>query len=226
MIPIRDTLPHRTLPIANYVLMALCTAGFVWELRAGPALEGLIDAHSLIPARFLALGERVGFYSPEIYAPFLTSTFLHAGGLHFATNMLFLGIFGGNVEDRLGHLRYPLFYLAGGLAAGLAHVAAHPTSVVPALGASGAIAAVMGAYFLLYPRSWIVSIIPPLFWIRFRIPALVYLALWFAMQLYMGSRALEQQLGQSGVAWWAHAGGFGFGVAVVMWIGRRPRAER
>lgn len=226
MIPIQDSTPQRHFPLMNYALVGLCTAAFVWEVMAGPLLEERIDQYALIPARFLALGDRVGYWLPEIYAPFLTSTFLHGGPLHFGMNMLFLWIFGGNVEDRLGHVGYLGFYLLGGVFAGAAHVAAHPESVVPTIGASGAIAAVMGAYLLLYPRAWIVSFIPPFFWLQFRVPALLYLALWFAMQIYMGNRALADDPTAGGTAWWAHAGGFVFGAAAVLWIGRHPKGRR
>ncbi len=224
MIPIRDSVRQRHLPFVNYLLIALCGAAFAWELRAGPMLEDTLQSYALIPARFLALGERGGFFQAALYTPFITSTFLHAGAAHFLTNMLFLWTFGGNVEHRLGHLGYPMFYLAGGWAAGFAHVAANPSSVIPTIGASGAIAAVMGAYFLLYPRAWIRSFVPPFFWLRFEIPAVLYLALWFGLQLYMGSLALNAEAG--GVAWWAHAGGFAFGAGVIMLIGRRrPSAQ-
>ena len=123
----------------------------------------------------------------------------------------------------MGHAGYPLFWLAGAVVAGLAQVAAHPDSVVPMIGASGAIAAVMGAYFLLYPRAWIVSIVPPFFWVQIRVPALLYLAFWFGVQVYMASAADETA--HAGVAWWAHAGGFAFGMAIVVWIGWRTSDE-
>ena len=223
MIPVRHSLPQRQLPFVNYALIAGCTAGFAWEFSTGADLEAAIQELALIPARFLALGERGGFWRPDLWGPFVTSTFLHAGILHFATNMLFLWIFGGNVEDRLGHLGYPLFYLAGGVIAGLTHVAANPASTVPTIGASGAIASVMGAYFVLYPRAWIVSFIPPFFWLQFQIPALLYLLVWFSLQVYMGSLALEASSNEAGVAWWAHAGGFAFGLATIVAIGRRRR---
>ena len=223
MIPLRDTAPQSRLPLANWALLALCAAGFVEEIRAGPGLENMIHEFGLIPARFVTLGERAGFTAPDVWTPFVTSAFLHGDALHFASNMLFLWIFGGPVEGRMGHAGYPLFWLAGAVVAGLAQVAAHPDSVVPMIGASGAIAAVMGAYFLLYPRAWIVSIVPPFFWVQIRIPALLYLAFWFGVQVYMASAADEKA--HAGVAWWAHAGGFAFGMAIIVWIGWRTSDE-
>lgn len=220
MIPLRHSLRHRSVPLANWALIALCTAAFAWELRAGRGLESAIEEWALVPARAVTLAARGEFYLPEFWAPFVTSTFLHAGALHYLSNMLFLWIFGGGVEDRLGHLGYPAFYLAGGFAAGLVHVAVNPDSATPTIGASGAIAAVMGAFFVLYPRAWIVSIIPPLFWLQFQIPALLYLAFWFALQVYMGTLAMAAEPGEVSVAWWAHAGGFAFGLVTISLLGR------
>jgi len=220
LIPLRDSTPRRTVPIVNLALIATCTAAFVWELRAGPELESAIETWAVVPARFVALFDRQP-WSATLYLPFLSSAFLHAGVAHFAFNMLFLWVFGDNVEDRFGHVRYAIFYLAGAVFAGAAHVTAHPDSIVPTIGASGAIAAVMGAYFVLYPRAWVTSIVLPLFWLRFRVPALVYLAFWFALQLYRGSSALGDKADAAGVAWWAHAGGFAFGALAIVLLGRR-----
>lgn len=220
MIPIRDTTPLERFPLVNYTLVAACTAAFVWEIRVSPELETVFHTYGVIPARFLALGERGTFLDPDLYAPFVTSTFLHGGSLHFLLNMLFLWVFGGGVEDRLGKPGYLLFYVLGGVIAALTHVAANPTSLVPTIGASGAIAAVMGSYFVLYPRAWVSSFIFPVFWLQFRVPALVFLAIWFGVQLYMGNAPAEDD-GQGGVAWWAHVGGFAFGMATILLLGRK-----
>lgn len=222
MIPIGDTAPQRSLPLATCALIAACAAAFVAELRAGPELDDVVREYGLVPARLMALGRELGFHEPSIYAPLVTSTFLHASGLHFPVNMVFLWVFGGHVEDRMGRVGYLAFYLVGGVVAGLTHVAAHPTSVIPALGASGAIAAVMGAYFLLHPGAWVRSFVFPVFWLTFRVPAALYLGLWFALQLYMGTRVTADG-GSLRVAWWAHAGGFAFGGLVILLIGRGAR---
>ncbi len=138
----------------NHAVIAACTVVFGWELMAGAELDAIIEQYGLVPSRFLALSERHGLVSAELWVPFVSSAFLHGSLGHFAFNMVFLWVFGDNVEDRFGHLRYALFYLAGAVFAGAAQLAANPTSVVPTIGASGAIAAVMGAYFVLYPRAW------------------------------------------------------------------------
>ena len=223
MIPLRDTAPQRRVPFATVLVIALCTASFALELQAGAGIQAMIDRWGLTPQRLLTLGQGIGWLAPEVWLPLLSSTFLHGDALHFGSNMLFLWIFGGHVEDRTGHLGFPLFYLAGGAVAGLAHVVANPASIVPTIGASGAIAAVMGAYFLLFPRAWIVSMVPPFFWVTFRMPALLYLAMWFALQVYM-AQSVDPSSAGGNVAWWAHAGGFAFGAATILWIGPRGGA--
>ena len=221
MIPIRDTLRSRRFPFMNYALIALCAAAFVLELRAGAEIDAFIDAHALYPGRFVALAARHGVFDLALYAPMFSSMFLHAGFAHFAGNMLFLWIFGDNVEDRLGHLGYFVFYLLGGVAAALAHVAASPASVVPTVGASGAIAAVMGAYMLLYPGAHVQSLVLLGFFVRVvSVPAVIWLGIWFVFQIAAGAQSSSAP-GQGGVAWWAHAGGFVFGAATVLVLGLR-----
>ena len=147
--------------------------------------------------------------------------FLHAGFAHFAGNMLFLWIFGDNVEDRLGHVGYALFYLLGGVVAALAHVAASPASLVPTVGASGAIAAVMGAYMLLYPGAHVQSLVLLGLFVRVvSVPAVIWLGIWFVFQIVAGAQSSSVP-GQGGVAWWAHAGGFVFGAVAVIVFGLR-----
>jgi membrane associated rhomboid family serine protease len=227
LIPLRDLNPSQRFPIVNYTIMILCGLGFFTELSAGAGLEDLFSVHGLVPARFLALADRSGLLDPALYVPLITSTFLHAGLLHFLGNMLFLWIFGDNVEDRMGHLGYALFYVTGGVAAGLAHVVANPESTLPTVGASGSIAAVMGAYLLLYPRAKVVSLVVVFFFIRIvSVPAVIYLAVWFGFQILSGSVAQATAPGQGGVAWWAHAGGFAFGVATVALLGLRAWPTR
>ena len=228
MIPIRDDIPARAIPFTNYALIALCAISFGTEIVLGTGVDRLIEENGLIPERFLTLGERFGFLQLALYSPFVTSIFLHGGYLHFLLNMLVLWIFGDNVEDRMGHAGYALFFLFGGAFAGAAHVVANPSSVVPTIGASGAIAAVMGAYLLLYPRARIESLVLFGFSLRWlSVPAIVYLVAWLALQLLQGSLALDGEAQTGGVAWWAHAGGFLFGVGLVSVLGLRapPRLE-
>lgn len=216
MIPIRDENPTRRFPVVNYLLILMNILVFLWQLSLGPQGENALYAMALIPAKFLS-----GINLSNVGSIF-TSMFMHAGLAHILGNMLYLWIFGDNVEDALGHFRYLLFYLAGGVAASLTHVFLYPTSTVPTVGASGAIAAVLGAYLLLFPNRRVVTLIPLGFFIQFaRIPAVVVLGLWFVLQLFQGTMALGmQQLG--GVAFWAHIGGFVFGMVFGPLL-RRPQ---
>jgi membrane associated rhomboid family serine protease len=156
--------------------------------------------------------------------PFFSSMFLHGGWLHLIGNMWALWIFGDNVEDRLGHLRYFAFYLASGIAAGLLHVLVNPDSMVPTVGASGAIAGVMGAYFRFYPQAKVQTLIPPFFvGPFFELPAVLFLGWWFLLQFCNGSLSLGPRGNFGGVAWWAHVGGFLFGLTACLFVSRRPR---
>jgi len=223
VIPIHDTIRSERWPVVNYALIALCTWAFWLELKAGPDLDAFVNQHALLPARFVKSWARSGF-ELGLFEPFLASMFLHASFTHYAGNMLFLWIFGDNVEDRMGHLGYALFYLAGGLAAGATHVLANPSSVVPTVGASGAIAAVMGAYMLLYPGSRIVTLVILVFFVRtIEVPAFTWLGLWFLFQV-LATGASNAAPNGGGVAVFAHIGGFAFGAAVVLLLGlRAPR---
>ncbi|HTO07582.1 MAG TPA: rhomboid family intramembrane serine protease [Myxococcota bacterium] len=225
MIPIRDTIQSRTFPFVNYAFIGLCAFVFYLEITAGADLDAFVNDHALIPATFVKMVSNRGLRLDEL-APFFTSMFLHAGFMHFAGNMLFLWVFGDNVEDRMGHVGYALFYLAGGVAAGAAHVFANPHSVIPTVGASGAIAAVMGAYMLLYPQSRVESLLIIFVFVRvISVPAVVWLGLWFVFQLLSGSAA-GRGADQGGVAFFAHVGGFVFGAAVVLLLNLRAPPRR
>ena len=201
-------------------LIALNVAVFAYELSLGSALEGFLRTYGVVPSR-LAEG--------WTWTPILTSMFLHGGWLHLILNMWFLWIFGDNVEDRLGHARYLLLYLAAGVAAVVAHVTANPDSAVPTVGASGAIAGVLGAYFVAYPRARVTTLIPIFVFIHIAdLPAWVVLGMWFVLQFLSGALAVgTTQASAGGVAWWAHIGGFGAGVLLMplLSIGR-PRSRR
>jgi len=222
VIRIQDSAPVKRFPVVNMAIVTACAASYVmilyaqWVGEGTATLNTIIDRYGLIPARFFALLDRQEFFSTALYKPLFTAPLVHSGLLHFVLNMLFLWVLGDNVEERFGHLKYAAFYAAGSVAAGLAHVVMNPRSVIPAVGASGGIAAVMGAYLILYPRSWITfKAIPP--WISLRMPAWFILVGWFILQVFSG---LADRKGSSGVAWWAHLGGFTFGCAVVFWRGR------
>lgn len=216
MLPISDNVPARSRPIVNYMLMAACLLAFLYELSLGHQAGTFVKVHGMIPARLTGQAELITT-AGRVLSPWptlLSCMFLHAGWLHLLGNMWFLYIFGDNVEDRLGHLGFLVFYLAGGVAASGVHVVMHPGSPVPVVGASGAVAAVMGAYLLLYPRAMIVTLVPifllPYFLL---LPAVVFLALWFVVQLFGGFSAGSQMA--TGVAWWAHVGGFVAGMTAV-----------
>ncbi len=204
MFPIRDHNPSTRTPFVTYALILANVAVFLsyWPLFANPAaLDAFFRTWSLIPAE----GRPVSF---------LTSMFLHGGLMHLAGNMLFLWIFGDNLEDEMGHLNYLLFYLAGGVGAGIAQVVSEPASQIPMVGASGAIAAVMGGYLLMFPRARVdVLVILIVIFRIIPIPAWLMLGLWFALQIVSGASA---PAGVGGVAYWAHAGGFLVGVVLTL----------
>jgi len=224
MIPVRTSVPSRYPPLVTYALIGANVLVFLFQTSLPPqAEEAFIYLYGLVPARYTDPGWalRVGL-PPDDYLPFLTTMFLHGGWLHLILNMWTLWLFGDAVEDRLGHLRYLVFYLACGLAASGAHAFVNADSTIPAVGASGAIAGVTGAYARLFPRAWIVLLVPVLFIpLFFEVPALVYLAFWFITQLLQGTVGLAMP-DVGGVAWWAHIGGFVAGLVLAPLL-HRPR---
>ncbi|HEY6050675.1 MAG TPA: rhomboid family intramembrane serine protease [Thermoanaerobaculia bacterium] len=225
MIPIRDTIPSRHVPVATWSLIAVNLIAFFWQLTLPPAAaRDAMFLFGIVPARFTdpAWAAEVGF--PRSFLPFLTTMFLHSGWLHVIGNMWVLWIFGDNVEDRMGPLRFLVFYLACGISAGLIHVATNAGSRIPAVGASGAIAGVMAAYFVLYPRAQILAMFPIFFWpIFFHVPAWVYLGFWFLVQFFSGAASFASGGEAAGIAWWAHIGGFAFGILTFWAFLRRDR---
>lgn len=215
MIPIRDTIPSRCVPIVTWGLIAANLFIFVEMLQLEPRqLEQIFYLYGIVPARYThpAWARWVGFPIDD-YWPFLTSMFLHGSWMHVIGNMWTLWIFGDNVEDRMGRIRFLLFYLLTGLAAGLTHWVTNPSSTIPTVGASGAVAGVLGAYFVLFPFSRIITMFPVLFWpFFFEFPAVTYLILWFLSQVFSGTLAGLGPEDVGGVAWWAHVGGFAAGV--------------
>lgn len=230
MIPLRDDVPSRSVPFVNYALIALNGLLFMIELGMGARIERFFYEAAVIPALFtgrdhaLSPGEilATSLY-PATGFRLLISMFLHGGWAHFLGNMLYLWIFGDNVEDRLGRLRYLLFYLICGWTASYAHIWSDPASTVPSIGASGAIAGVLGAYMVLYPHARVVTLLPlGLFTQLVKIPAVFFLGFWFLQQFLSGALSLTAQTAQTGgVAWWAHIGGFAAGL-VLVWVLARP----
>jgi membrane associated rhomboid family serine protease len=219
VIPIRDSPRPRTWPAVNVLLIVVNVLVFLFELQLGRQLDGFIEVFGFIPRRFFGWEQLGGApLDPWRYVPLLTANFLHGGWLHIIGNMWFLGVFGDNVEDRLGHGRYLLFYLLCGACSMLIQGMVFPGSRVPAVGASGAIAGVLGAYLLLYPHARVLTLIPIVIIPWFvELPAVVFLGVWFLIQLLNGSAGLSPTAGQAaGVAWWAHAGGFLVGMALCL----------
>ena len=216
MIPLRDVIPSRTTPVITISLIALNVVVFLYQLLLGEQVNDFILYYGLIPAAFS-------------WVAVFTSMFLHGGLLHVGGNMLYLWIFGDNVEDRMGHGRFLVFYLLCGIAAALAQTILNPDSVVPMVGASGAIAGVMGAYFVLYPHSRIVTLVPLfLFFQVMEIPAIFFLGIWFLMQFLSGVGSIATAVGgepAGGIAFWAHVAGFLAGVSGVI-VFRRPERQR
>lgn len=215
MIPLRDVIPSRTTPVVTMVIIAVNALAFWVELSLpGAARQGFLRDFGIVPADF-APGTLV------------TSVFLHGGWLHVLGNMWYLWIFGDNVEDRMGHWRYLVFYMLSGAAAGLAQAAVNAGSYIPTVGASGAVAGVMGAYFVLYPRSRVLTLVPIFIFIRIiEIPAVWFLGFWFLIQLFSGVGSIAYTTGsQGGIAFWAHVAGFAAGL-VGVFVFRRPERQR
>jgi membrane associated rhomboid family serine protease len=211
MIPLRDENPTRSVAVVTIVLIALNAAAFLYELSLPTqrSLNAFFADFALIPA---AITQTPGV---EAYRSVLTSMFLHGGWLHLIFNMLFLWIFGNNIEDSVGHFKFVIFYLLCGIAAAAAQVATQPDSLVPMIGASGAVSGVLGAYLLLFPRARVLTLIP--IWIFIRLvylPAWLLLIVWFALQLLSGAATVGRQTG-GGVAFWAHIGGFVAGMILI-----------
>jgi membrane associated rhomboid family serine protease len=210
VIPLKDEIPSRTTPIVNYVLIAVNLLVFGYELSLGRFLDPYIYDHAVIPAQFLSAG-----LTAEQLARLTATMFFHGGWLHLLSNMLYLWIFGDNVEDSMGHFKYLVFYLIVGYFASFAHIFSFPQSGVPLIGASGAIAGVLGAYLILFPRAKVLTLVFLFIFIQVvPIPAVVFLGFWFLLQLLSGTASLADQGAQS-VAFWAHVGGFVAGMLLV-----------
>lgn len=228
MFPLWDDVPSQGVPVVNYAIIATCALAFLLQLAAPADDESLVREFGMIPVRLtdpekkLAIlqgrdaqgqwvEEEIRLDSPvSPWVTLLTSMFLHGGLMHLVGNMWFLFIFGDNVEDRYGHVKYLLMYLLCGVAAGILHIVSAPDSVVPTVGASGAIAGIMGGYLLLYPHARVMSLIPfGIFTRIIPVPAIFFLGFWFLLQLISG---LAENAISGGVAWWAHVGGFATGL--------------
>ena len=225
MIPLRDTIPSQRTAWIVRLLVAANLALFIVEMRQGPRLESFLYRFGVVPAYWASTNLADVAQWPSLALSLVTTQFLHGSPLHLGSNMLYLWIFGDNVEDRLGHGRFLLLYLGSGAMAALVQLLAAPSSSIPMIGASGAIAGVLGAYFLMFPYAQVVTLVPWLFvWDVIRVPAFVFLGIWFVLQWLQGMVTIGQVADMGGVAWWAHVGGFLCGLAlVVIWRARRRR---
>jgi membrane associated rhomboid family serine protease len=221
MIPIRDQIKTRRFPLVNTLLIIINIAVFTLQWLLGADQGGdLLYQFAFIPSNFLTAPTNI-----SNVRNIFTAMFMHAGFLHLAGNMLYLWIFGDNIEDTFGHLPYLVFYLVGGVVATLAHVITNPTSIIPTVGASGAIAAVLGAYLVLYPRSHVLTFIPIGFFMTLKlVPASIVLGLWFILQIFSGVLSLGGP-DVGGIAFWAHIGGFVTGVLLALIFGKRRQID-
>ena len=231
MIPLRDDQPSLSTPFVNYFLIALNILVFLFELAVGSQSRGDLNAlmyqFGVVPTHEVALLSGTPTFSPTAaLLPMLTSMFLHASWGHVIGNMWFLWIFGDNIEDYLGHFKYLIFYLLSGIAASFTHILLNSNSPYPSVGASGAIAGVLGAYFILYPRARVLTWFPLIF--LFELPAWLMLGYWFVIQFLSGTATAIAETGQSsgGIAFWAHVGGFVAGILMIKLFPERPRRYR
>ncbi len=218
MIPIRDDNPTHSIPVITYLLIFLNILVFIFQSFLGSSNELFVTQFALIPA------DVTSFLSFDGLFNIFTSMFMHAGLAHIGGNMLYLWIFGDNVEDRMGSGRYLVFYIVGGVVASIAHIFTNPTSIIPTVGASGAIAAVLGAYLVLFPTQKVLTLIPLGFWLRMTmLPASLVLGVWFLLQFLQGILSWGGP-DVGGVAFWAHIGGFVSGVILGQLL-KKPEKE-
>jgi membrane associated rhomboid family serine protease len=228
MFPIQTGVPYRSPPFVTWSLIAINVVIFLYQASLSPPdLDQFMAQYALIPGRYFGPLPFQPQPTLEDYVPFFTNMFLHGGWLHLILNMWTLFLFGPAVEDRMGGIRYLAFYVICGIAASTAHAYFNPTSFVPALGASGAIAGVIGAFVRLFPLANLIVVIPIFFFpFFFELPALLFVGLWFLMQVVPGMLELLRPAAAGGIAWWAHVGGFLAGVLLTSVLARSARTYR
>lgn len=229
MFPLRDNIPSRRVPVVTYGLILANVVVYLYQLTLGQeGHQQFMYLFGIVPRRYThpAWAEWVGF-PMDSYWPFLTSMFLHGGFFHLLVNMWTLYIFGDNVEDRMGPLRFLAFYIICGVAAGLAHLITNFSSVIPVVGASGAIAGVLAAYLFMYPLAVVVCLVPVFFYpLLLPVPAFLYMIIWFVTQFFSGALSLFSPETGGGIAWWAHIGGFVAGVLLLRYFVKRGPPPR
>ena len=222
MIPLRDSVRSSTRPYVTWILIALNIYIFYRQFMLPVDMLNQVYLHFGVVPADLSYALANGTSLVPVLLTLITAMFLHGGWVHVLGNMLYLWVFGDNVEDRLGHLRYLLFYLASGVAGGIAHFLSNPASQVPIIGASGAIAGILGAYLIAFPRSRVLTLLPIfIFFTIVEIPAVIFLAIWFVLQLFNGAASIGGTANT--VAWWAHVGGFVAGAIMIKLLPARRR---
>jgi len=226
MIPLRDRNPTRRTPVVNIGIIVANIAAFLFQLSRGSEVDQLYFQFGVVPHDVVTSFN--SFQFATAFLPLFTAIFLHGGWLHLGGNMLYLWIFGDNVEDQLGRVRYLVFYLLCGLAASALHIFVEPGSEVPTVGASGAISGVLAAYLLMFPKARVVTVIPVFLFLQVaELPALIVLGFWFVIQFFAGIISLNaDSAGAGGIAWWAHIGGFVAGLALVIPFRRWGKATQ
>ena len=231
MFPLKDDIPSQTTPVVTMALIAINIVVFLYQMSlqvtgdagASAALQAFVFEFGAVPCRISGVCAAAGDFPPPV-ATIFTSMFLHGGLLHVGGNMLYLWIFGDNVEDTLGHGRFLIFYFLSGLVAAASQTLLNPSSSVPMIGASGAVSGVLGAYLILFPYATVLTLVMFIFFIRLiRIPALIVLGFWIVVQFLNGLGSFQRATGEGGVAWFAHIGGFLAGIVILLII--RPRAK-
>ena len=229
MIPLKDNILYQGFPVLTWILILLNATIFVFEISIPKdLLQQLFYLFGLVPARYsLPSWASLHGLPFDDYLSFVTNMFLHGGWLHILGNMWFLYLFGSRVEDQMGHIRFVIFYLLSGIAANVIFYLVDIRSTIPEFGASGAIAGVMGAYIVMFPRARILTLIPIFFFpFFFELSAFFYIGYWFVLQLFSGTLSLTSNSAQGGVAWWAHVGGFAFGVVLLPFLRKKEHSYR
>ena len=220
MIPLKDENPSKRFPVVTVTLIAINLAVFIYMLSLGKGAEQLVYRMGVVPYDIVSVGL-------PAYPTLFTSMFLHGGWAHVLGNMLYLWIFGDNIEDFLGKIKFIVFYLVCGFIASFAHILTQASSQIPTIGASGAISGILGGYILLYPKARVLTLIPLGYFIRLiKLPAVAVLGIWILIQLFSGLVSLPGSAGKGGVAWFAHIGGFIGGLALIRVLGWRRKPRR
>ena len=212
MIPIRDKNPSGTFPYVTIGIIVVNVSVFIYEISLGPELSIFLKQYGVIPLKVKLYSQASDLSIINTFFPFISSTFLHGGFIHLIGNMWFLWIFGDNIEDKLGHFKYLIFYVVCGITASSVHVLFNSQSNMPCIGASGAIAGVLGAYMVTFPHARVTTIVPLFIFLQIELPAMVVLGFWFVIQFFNGAASINKSGGV--VAWWAHIGGFASGIII------------